>query len=97
MGELTHHYCVLLDTNREAFAQSRYLVAYHSLAAAMYCAVGAKDAPRLEEVLHLGYEQLDELIGRLGDVDFPDEPVEVSLYRSLVQMTRTRLLLFGKS
>ena len=62
----------------------------------MYCALGAKDGLLMKEVLHIGSGQLEELSERLGGIVFPNEPVEVSLYRSLVQMTQTRLFLLEK-
>lgn len=84
---------VLLDASQTAFSDQKFMVAYHSLSAALYCCLSSKDSTDLETVLRVAGQHVEELEQHFGNPIFPDEPTELSLYLALVQVARTRLLL----
>ncbi|RYX82825.1 hypothetical protein EON83_17835 [bacterium] len=96
MNEAHQLYPVLLDASRAAFAGHLFSTAYHSLSGAMYCAVQLKDGSKLKEIEQLAREQYDALRTSSHEPAVTKEPIELSLYISLLQIVRTRIILVPK-
>lgn len=91
MGSLFDIYQKLCAANNEAFGEGAFLVAYHALAGAMYCAVELEEAHLLREVEGVGKQQL-AAIKEMATLHDPFEiPLEANLYGTLLSMASTKI------
>lgn len=85
MRGVVEHYYQLLETSIEAFAGKLFIVSYHALAGAMYCAMELGDPQKKDEVAKLAVEQFEGICKHYSP-SLWDEQLEVFLYRSLVRI-----------
>ncbi|RYX80669.1 hypothetical protein EON83_27550 [bacterium] len=84
-------YSLFLESNRDAFAQRHFVLAYHALSGAMHCALHLQDSAKLAEVEVSATEQLHDIQEQFSSS--APEQQEVNLYISLVQIIKTRRFL----
>jgi hypothetical protein len=87
-------YSLSLDAAKKSFEMQLFSAAYHLLSAAVACAVQLRDIGRLLEAEGVAREQYGAL--RTAFHELEKEPVELSLYISLLQIIRTRLVLLPR-
>ncbi|RYX83979.1 hypothetical protein EON83_12640 [bacterium] len=94
MKDGAQHYQDLLRVNQDAFTHELFLMSYHSLSAALACAIALKDRAMLKEVESMAHSQWQHLKTHFGNSILLDEPLEVTLYSSLCQLANLRGLIF---
>lgn len=97
MNESQDLYPTLVENSKKAFAGRLFTASYHILSAALCCAAELQDHSKLREIEDLAQSQYEQLRASLDGSGPSKDPVELSLYASLVQIVRTRLLLGSKS
>jgi hypothetical protein len=90
-------YDQLMDINKEAFAQGRYEVAYHALAAALHCAILLEEQTLLTALEHRAREQSDWIDASASDHPLSSQSASLhgnrSVYTSLIRQIQTRQLM----
>jgi hypothetical protein len=90
MDDVSLLYFGLRNANEIAFAKELFKAAYHALSGAMYCALDLQDGFKMKEIERLAREQF-QIVKEFFPRSYPsNEPTEVGLYASLVEIAETR-------
>lgn len=89
-------YSNMIDSSRSLFDAKIFPAAHHALAAAMYIATHLEDSEKLHQVQSLAQEQYDALTLQQQEDASPQGTMVVNLYLSLIQMAKSRLMLFPR-
>ena len=93
--EADSFYLHLLQINRDAFAGHLWVVAYHALSGALYCALALDDKEKLSHVDRVIVEQQDAIKDHITQENTAtnpqkSEPLALTLYTSLLHISNPR-------
>ena len=96
-SNLSNLYQRLMQINQEIFADGHYNVAYHVLAAALYCARTLSDIQGLVEVEWVAHEQLQWIDAHHSEYEHSTQSAfargRLSIYYQLARQARAKVLI----